>query len=263
MQGKFIDRTGEINYNNFGSKMEIIKYSNSKNTDIYFPKYNWVSKNRDYKDFKNGNIKCPYEPRYFDYGYLGEGEYRNRINNQDTKYYRIWEGMLCRCYWKNFKDKRPTYKNCKVDKEWHNFQNFAKWFHNNYYTVDNETMCLDKDILIKGNKIYSPDTCIFVPQRINILFTKTDKNRGDLPIGVREDKRRNKNKYIAACSIYNLKKKKKKTKYLGSYKTPEEAFETYKQFKEQYIKQIADYYKDKIPQRLYNAMYQYEVEITD
>ena len=62
----------------------------------------------------------------------------------------------------------------------------GKWIENNYYEIEGETMCLDKDILCKGNKIYSRDTCVFVPQRINSLFTKCDNARGDNPIGVED-----------------------------------------------------------------------------
>ena len=122
-------------------------------------------------------------------------------------------------------------------------------------------MCLDKDILNKGNKIYSPDNCIFVPNNINILFVKRDKSRGDYPIGVHYNKYAK--KFQAQCSIYNYKENKTKRKHLGYYNTTEKAFKVYKEFKEQNIKDIADYYKEQIPQKLYNAMYEYEVEIDD
>ena len=73
--GQKIDRTGEENINNFGSKMIIKKYRTNKDIDVYFPKYNWTAKHVIYKNFKNGQIKCPYERRYFNVGYLGEGKY--------------------------------------------------------------------------------------------------------------------------------------------------------------------------------------------
>ena len=122
-------------------------------------------------------------------------------------------------------------------------------------------MHLDKDILIKNNKIYSPDTCIFVPQRINELFIKTNKLRGNLPIGVSYLK--NINKFQANCKTFTKRGSASYSNYLGCFKTPLEAFNVYKQFKEKYIKQVADEYKNKIPQKLYEAMYRYEVEITD
>ena len=76
MGRKVIDRKGEENYNSFGSKMVIKKYRKRVDIDIYFPDYNWTFEHAEYKNFKNGEIKCPYEPRTFGVGYLGEGKYK-------------------------------------------------------------------------------------------------------------------------------------------------------------------------------------------
>ena len=120
-------------------------------------------------------------------------------------------------------------------------------------------MCLDKDILIKGNKIYSPNTCIFVPKRINTLFIKCDKARGNLPIGVsKREENKYKNSYRAKCRNIYGKRITSKT-----YKNPIECFYEYKKIKEQTIKDAADLYKDKIPNKLYDAMYNWKVEVND
>ena len=256
-----MDRTGERNINNFGSEMIITRYKTNKDIDVYFPEYNWTAENVAYCNFKNGEIRCLYEPRACNHGYIGEGEYKIKQNRKYTKCYNTWKHMLERCFDEKFQIKRPTYKGCKVCAEWLNFQVFAEWFYNNYYEIEGEAMCLDKDILVKGNKIYSPNTCVFVPNNINVLFTKSDKIRGEYPIGVSYNKRDK--KFSAQCSIYNFEENKKEYKYLGYYETPEQAFNSYKQFKENYIKQIADCYKDRIPTKLYDALYNYEVEITD
>ena len=267
--GSKIDRTGEKGINNFGSEMVIVNSYmefNDKHKrnytyfDVYFPKYNWTFEHVLYNNFKKGNIKCPYERRYYEVGYLGEGKYDINENGKHTKCYNTWHDMLKRCYDENFHKRQPTYIDCNVSEEWHNFQNFAKWYYENYYEIEGQKMCLDKDILMKYNKIYSPDTCVFVPNIINVLFTKNDKNRGNNPIGVFDCE---KVKYRVECSVYNFDKNKKERKYLGVYDTQEEAFEVYKEFKERYIKKVADYYKDKIPDKLYQALYNYEVEITD
>lgn len=134
-------------------------------------------------------------------------------------------------------------------------QNFGKWYDENIYYVENEKMQLDKDVLVKGNKIYSPETCIFVPQRINLLFVKSNLTRGEYPIGTIYNKVNN--KFISYLNKNN------KQIYLGSYDTSKEAFYKYKQEKEKHIKEIANEYKSKIPQRLYDALYNYQVEITD
>ena len=132
-------------------------------------------------------------------------------------------------------------------------------FKNGKYEIDGEKTCLDKDILFKHNKIYSPDTCVFVPQTINNLFTKTNKKRGEYPIGVSYYKRYD--NYTASMSVMENGIKKHKT--LGYFNTPEDAFQKYKLEKEKYIKDIAEKYKDKISNAVYNALINYNVEITD
>ena len=256
-----IDRTGEERLNNFGSKMIIISYKTRMDIDVYFPEYAWTFKHSAYKHFKNGQIKCPYEPRFFGVGYIGEGKYKTTENSKQTKCYKVWNSMLQRCYDKKYHEKYPTYKDCVVCDDWLNLQNFGDWFIDNYYEIAGQKMCLDKDILNKRNKIYSPDNCVFVPERINNLFTKSDNIRGDYPIGVCYHKASG--KFKASCSIYDFKENKQKTKHLGYYDTPEKAFEVYKKFKEKYIKKVADHYKDQIPDKLYNVLYNYQVEITD
>ena len=254
-----IDRTGERRINNFGSEMIITGYRNYSDIDVYFPEYDWIVKNRQYSDFKKGKIRCPYERRAFGVGYIGEGKYKIKENGKHTRVYSTWYDMLKRCYDKKYQEKYPTYNGCTVCEEWLNFQNFAKWYDENSYEVNNEKMNLDKDILVKHNKIYSPDTCIFVPQAINKLFVKCDRSRGDSVIGTSLYK----GKYQVKCQVFNPETGKSKNEYLGYYDTQEKAFEVYKYYKEKNIKEVADYYKDEIPDKLYNALYNYKVEITD
>ena len=255
MRRKKIDRTSEETINNFGSKMVIKEYRSTRDVDVYFPKYNWVAKNTRYDNFKNGKIKCPYEPRYFGVGYLGEGKYTVSENGKLKKEFKIWYDMIKRCYDPKYQEEHSTYKGCKVEDYLLNFQYMAEWINENYYEVSGEKMCLDKDILYKGNKVYSRETCIFVPERINLLFVKSNKSRGDSPIGTYPLPSGN---YRAMCSNgYG------KNIPLGVYSTPEEAFQRYKRCKENYIKQVADEYKGRIPDKLYNALYNYKVEIDD
>jgi hypothetical protein len=194
----------------------------------------------------------------FGIGYLGEGDYKSGINGEETFTYRLWYNMIKRCYDHKTQINRPTYEGCSVDLNWYCFQNFARWCEDNYYEINGETSHLDKDILIKGNKIYSPDTCVFVPQFINSLFNKNGTVRGDLPIGVTLDKRHG--KYAAKCMTGEGKNKRKA---LGYHSTPEKAFLAYKEFKEKVIKRIASENKENIPISLYNALMNYVVEITD
>ena len=256
---KIKSRIGEEGYNNFGSKMIIKEYRSAKDLDVYFPEYDWTFEHVKYDQFKKGKIKCPYERRYYGVGYLGEGKYKVFENGRDTDKYKIWHGMLMRCYDPKYQERHPSYKGCKVEDHWLNFQNMGEWIESNYYEISGETMCLDKDILYKGNKVYSRETCIFVPKRINSLFTKRDNARGDSPIGVYPVPSGN---YQVHCNNgYG------KLDYLGTYLTKEEAFQVYKQYKEKVIKEVIDSYKGKIPEpfysRLREVMYNYEVNIND
>ena len=254
-----IDRTGEEALNNFGSKIIIREYRGALDIDVYFPEYDWTFEHARYDVFKKGNIKCPYEPRIFGVGYIGEGKYKAKENGKHTDEYKIYHNMLQRCYDPKLHEKESTYEGCTVEDYLLNFQNMGEWIENNYYEIPGETMCLDKDILCKGNKIYSRETCIFVPQRINTLFTKSDNDRGKYPIGVTIHKATGK-----FTSQYNMfEDGKYKRKHIGLFTNIEDAFQSYKYHKELTIKKVADYYKQYIPEKVYKAMYNYEVEITD
>ena len=240
------DRIGRTSINYQGLKMTVIEYRNNKETLIEFEEINGVKERKycKYLDFDRGKVKCNYFPTVYGVGYIGDAS--TSINGKRETSYKIWQGMIYRCYNEETQHKNPTYKGCSVCDEWHNYSNFKKWFNENYYNVENEKVALDKDWIKKGNKVYSPDTCVFAPMTINNLLTKSNKRRGELPIGVSFDIRRN--KYVT----YNKR-----------FDNPIDCFTYYKSKKEDNIKDIADKYKHIIPTRLYNAMYNYKVDIND
>ncbi|MEE1277668.1 MAG: AP2 domain-containing protein [Acutalibacteraceae bacterium] len=189
---------------------------------------------------------------------VGVNDYKEntKYNHVHIQSYHTWGQMLKRCYSKEFLDKQTTYRGCSVCEEWWSFSNFKKWFDENYI----EGYSLDKDILFKGNKIYSPETCCFVPNEINVLLCKSDSKRGKMPIGVCERKMVNGYKYVAYVNNST-----KKHFHLGTFDTPEEAFRAYKRAKESHIQEMATQYfnEDKITKKVYDALLNYEVEITD
>ena len=252
------DRTGECGITNEGERVEIIKYNSFSDIEVKIISSGEIIKST-YKEFLNGNIKSHFTPTIYGVGW--KGLFPSKINGIDVYEYSIWHGILKRCYDKNFQEKQPTYKDCIVCKEWHFYGNFKKWFNDNYYEFEDEKMCVDKDILIKGNKFYCRETCIIVPQRINNLFTKNNIRRGKYPIGVYY--KRDSKKFRSKCSICGDNGKKFRQIYLGEFNTPEEAFYKYKEFKENYIKEVAEEYKNKIPIKLYEAMINYKVDIND
>lgn len=251
-----INRVGEEKLNNFGNKMVIMRYENLNNIDVYFPEYDWIFKHAKYQNFKNRSIRCPYERRYFNIGYLGEGDAIVSTKGKHSKQFILWRDMMGRCYNNRHKKRQPTYINCETCKEWHNYNTFYEWYEENYYETQGERVALDKDILYKGNKLYSPETCVFVPQSINNLFLKRDAARGEYPIGVSYNKLHD--KFQAKCNNAN-----KESVDLGDFSNPIDAFNEYKRFKELTIKKVADKYKNIIPEKLYEALYSYKVEIND
>lgn len=253
------NRVGMTNLNNEDYLMKIIRYQKASDIDVEFEDGTIVT-NKSYDNFIKGKIRKPYLILGFGKSMSNKN---NRLGNYNIKLYGAWRSMIARCYDENELQRFPTYRGCKVCDEWSDYEVFLDWCKDNYYELDEETICLDKDILNKGNKIYSPSTCIFVPKRINNMMTKSNQSRGDYPLGVFYHKASK--KFASACTTTS--NKIKTHKHLGTFNTPEEAFYAYKTFKENYIKQIADEYKekygDKFPQALYDAMYKYEVEITD
>lgn len=167
--------------------------------------------------------------------------------------YNTWLNMLRRCYDKSHFTKFPTYCGCKVCDEWLRFSNFQIWYNEHY----REGYELDKDIIKKGNKIYGPEFCDFVPKQINYLFCRSNKKRGQFPIGVSYKK--DKGQFKAYMLI------NRKQVHLGYFDNPDDAFLAYKKAKEEHIKELGKEFYDRgeISERIYNALLQYEVEITD
>jgi len=248
------NRIGSKNVNKYGTIMEIIKYDDARNIVVKFENGDEI--HTTFHHFNSGDVKSLYDKTICGIGYLGVGRHCDHKNIFSQNQYRIWKGMIERCYKHYHENRNYVYNKCSVCDDWLNFQNFADWYDENYYEIPDNQICLDKDILIKGNKIYSPETCCFVPQNINKLFTKTDKNRGKYPIGVTWEKKAN--AFRSQCNNGS-----KKQYFLGYYNSEEKAFNVYKKFKEKLIKEIADEYKNKIPKILYEALYTYEVEMTD
>lgn len=173
-------------------------------------------------------------------------DYAHTSNGKTQKGYLSWHGMLRRCYENGG---LKGYEDCSVCDEWLRFSNFKKWFDNNYV----EGYQLDKDILVKGNKVYSPETCCFVPPRINVLFTQRKKKANNLPTGVYYDKNKRK---------YGVSVLKKNIRTFMRFDSVKDAFRFYKKEKESYIKQEAKEYfrKGLIQENVYNAMMAYIVE---
>lgn len=182
-------------------------------------------------------------------GYMGSGKYKSSKKGVLTKEYKKYATMMCRGYCEKFKRRNPSYANSSVHPDWHNFQNFAEWI--NASPFKDLGYILDKDILVEGNKIYSPETCCLVPHEINSLFYKDVGSGGRFSKGVYYEKDRR--KYVAKL------KTSEKCHYLGRYETENEAFLAYKAAKECHVKAVAKKWRGGIDDKVYEALMNWEI----
>lgn len=243
-------RLGEVGHNYFGTEMIIVEYNSATDIVVEFQDDVKFKKNTTYNNFKKHCVSNPYDKEVCGVACIGNtiAKEKGKVN----KIHDVWCQMIRRCYSNNGRESNPAYKDCTVCEEWLCFENYEKWYKDNYYEIEGQRMCVDKDILLKGNKIYSPNYCCIVPNDINVALARGTGKQRDLPQGVRK---LSSGKYQTNAGSKNLK--------CSTHSTIEEAFYAYKIEKEKYIKQVADKYKDQIPQKVYDALYNYEVEITD
>lgn len=239
--------------------MKIVEYNNSSDIVVEFQDEYKYRVNNTYSNFKKGCIKNPYHPTLYGVGIIGT-KYPVSNNCKNTKEYDMWHSMLQRCFDLTYKENRPAYKPVTCCHEWLLFEDYYEWLHsqeNFEQWYKGKRWAVDKDILNKGNKIYSPDNCCLIPQNVNCLFLKRESERGRYPIGVHYTN----DGFVARCRNPFLDKAVE----LGCYSTPEKAFEVYKKYKEDIIKQVAEdeYLKGNITKQCHDAMMKYEVEITD
>jgi len=167
------------------------------------------------KEIKNGRIKNPYHRSVYGIGYFGVGDYKSKDKNKNrTLFYKTWTSMIRRCY--SDKIKLNNYDNTKVCDGWHNYQVFAKWCDDNYDDYGEDDIALDKDLLGDGD-LYSPDTCIFIPRKLNNFLGKCKKTNKSGYTGV--------SKHTDGKFQANVRDVKTgKVKYLGLFYDKEDAY---------------------------------------
>ena len=232
---------------------KILKYNDNRNVEVQFLKTGYEA-TVELVQVKRGNVKDPYLPSVCGVGILG-AKYPITINSILTKEYTLWCSMLKRCYSNAYKKRQPTYEGCEVSNNFKSYEYFYEWC-NKQVGFNNKDWQLDKDLLTKGNKVYSENTCIFIPAEINLLLVKREALRGTHPIGVRWHKR-------DKAFVAKVNKNKGKQEHLGYFATELEAFNAYKTAKESFIKEQAEKYKSQIDPRAYNTLMNYQVNIDD
>lgn len=236
--------------NRFGD-VKILEYKNNKQVVILFLNTGFI-KEESMGCIRSGHIKDNSLPTTCGFGYIDiEGA---SIGKVMTKEYKLWNNMITRCYNENLRYRHHSYVECTVSEKWRYLSNFKDWC-NRQIGFGNDGWHLDKDILFKDSKMYSPKTCCFVPPEINCALAGNKSVRGAFPQGVIYNY--TKTRYRARIQRGN------KWESLGAYDTPEEAFQAYKPVKEAHIKSLAEKWKDKIDPRVYEALMNWTIEITD
>ena len=250
---RYKDCVGKVFKSTSSGDFKILKYNNRANVEIQFLNTGFETVAR-LNHIRNGKVKDPYAPSVCGVGVLGT-KYQTSEYGVRTKEYVLWTSMLSRCYSDIFKKKRPTYEGCEVSENFKSYEYFYEWC-NKQVGFNNKDWQMDKDLLVKGNKVYSENTCVFIPSEINSLLINCTASRGEHLIGVYWSK-------TANAFVARVCKNKGKSEHLGLFNTELEAFNAYKQAKEAFVKEQANKWKGKIDDRAYEALMNYEVEITD
>lgn len=247
------DCVGKVFKSKSSGDFKILKYNDKKNVEIQFLKTGFET-TVELGSIRNGGVKDRYLPSVYGVGVIGD-KYPSKVNGVHTKEYKLWTSMLVRCYSDNSKKRRPTYEGCEVSNNFKSYEYFYEWC-NKQVGFGVEGFELDKDLLIKGNKVYSEDSCVFIPTEINSLLVKRENMRGKYLIGVCWSK-------TANAFVSRVSRNKGMQEHLGVFNTELEAFRAYKQAKETFIKEQANKFKSQIDDRAYEALMNYTVEITD
>ena len=232
---------------------KILKYNDKTNVEIQFLNTGYEAV-VELGSIRNGKVKDPYSSSVHGVGISG-AKYPIKVNGVKTKEYALWQSMIQRCYSDTYQKKYPTYIGCEVSDNFKRYEYFYEWCHKQIgFGV--EGFELDKDLLVKGNKVYSEYSCVFIPQEINSLLIKSNTSRGKYLIGVCWHKK-------GKSFVAQVNKNKGKREHLGLFKTEIEAFNAYKRAKESFVKEQANKWKGKIDERAYEALMNYTVEIAD
>ena len=248
MKNKKDEYLNKVFFNNKGEELKVIAYRGARDIDVEFSDKTVIT--TEIGVVKKGQVKNPNAPLICGVGFVGEGVYEPTTMGIMNKNYSLWSNMIKRCYDTEVQERQPCYIGCTVTREWHNFQNFAKWYEENWKEYMDSEWHLDKDMICKDCKIYSPETCAFIPREIN-NFSKINLKVSKHLKGVIKSGR----SLLFTCKIVKMG-----VTYTESFKTEIEAHEKYKKEKEAYALELAIKWKDLIDERVYKNLVNYKLE---
>lgn len=228
---------------NYG-EFVVTEYVNSSEIKIQFQDGTIVLTNS--ANIKSGKVRNPNHRSIYGVGYIGQGDFSPSVNRENTKEYNAWRNMFDRCYSEKELAKSPRRRGSNVSEDWHCFQDFAKWC-NDQPSWGLKGWALDKDLLIKDNVNYGPDTCCFIPTRLNTIIHITDKT----PCV----------KQLVKGWAVQIREIDGSHKYLGSYNSELEAINVYKYERERIVRTLAELVKEILQPHVYNALITWEAKV--
>lgn len=217
-------------------KFSVLEIVNSTEVKIKFSITGFIRTARA-ASIARGQVKDPMMPVVYGVGFLGDGNFTATVGRVPTKAYSTWYQMIRRCYDEKSLKRNPNYIGCEVCEEWRNFQNFAEWF-NEKAQKSTSDINLDKDILSRGNKVYSPSLCLLVPGVVNKFFISFDRSTGKHLTGATM---RGDGRFEAFCRDFTGNSKFS----LGTFDTEIEAHNAWRKKKSEMVTTLAEMVDDK------------------
>lgn len=249
---KYDYSVGRVFTGNFGN-YKIIEYKNAREVTVEFE--DGYTRKCSSNSLRIGSVKNPNFPTIFGVGYLGEGKFSDAKGFSESYTYKLWRHVLGRVFRKEYE---AHYSDCDIDELWLCYNNFAEWCHNQkgFSSFDDkgERFQLDKDFKLKGNRLYSPETCIFLPREINQSIVSRRNYRGKNPLGVVKSKSGSFHSNVLVNGVREFGK---------AFTDAELAFQEYKHKKESNIRRLADKYRAELGEDNYKILLNYEVSIDD
>lgn len=242
-------KVGDIFPSNCGCDFIVTAFSSSVDIDVKFLDEKGHEAKTTAKEVREGGIKNPFHPTIRGIGYIGIGEYKTKENGKMTETYLAHKALFCRCYNPATHERQSRYKDCTVAPIWHNWQNFAEWYES--HESFGLGYHLDKDLLVRGNTVYSPETCVMLPRELNNLISESKPSSKGYPRGV--GKKNGANQYHVRVGGG------KDRKYVGGYYTIEEASAAYVKAKERYVKNLALAWANRIEWKAFVALMNWKV----
>ena len=242
---------GSIYKTNQCGELIILQYESALKVHVKFLETGYETTAR-ISNIVDGKVKDLLTKTVYGEGVLGEKVFK--VDGKYPKTFWLWRNMLKRCYDQTTQKAYKCYEGCTVSDSFKYYPYFKEWCEKQI-GFNNEDWQLDKDILGESSKTYSEDVCAFVPREINCLNSWNKNNTQDDILGVSHAGYLN--KYKTSVRVNNS------SKHIGVFDTILEAFQAYKEAKEQHIKDVANKWKDQIDPRVYTALMNYQVEITD